>query len=130
MVSKCIGLWSSKIKQEYETYLRKAVKEVECKIQELQANCKGKKLISISDRNHRIMSNLIPDLTSQLKEFERKDADIKAIYNKVHNSITSKEHSKVWKALGKSYDDDIKVGETKIAMIPAYNNIITYPSTV
>ncbi len=86
-------------------------------------------MISISDRNHRILNYLIPDITSQLKEFERKDADIKAIYNKVHNTITSKEHSKVWRTLGKSYDYDITVGDTKIAMIPAYN-IITYPSMV
>lgn len=42
MVSKCIDLWSSKIKQEYESYLTKATEKIEYEIQELQAICKGK----------------------------------------------------------------------------------------
>ena len=42
MVSKCIGLWSSKIKQEYEGYLTKAAVKVERRYKKLQNICTGK----------------------------------------------------------------------------------------
>lgn len=48
-------------------------------------------------------------LTSQLEEFERKGADISAIYRQVYSTLTLNKHSTVWIALCESYDDDIMV---------------------
>ena len=51
-----------------------------------------------------------------MEEFKRNEAEINTIYKDVHDAVTLNQHSNLWIALSKSYDDDIMVSRQKFIL--------------
>ena len=106
MVNKCIKLWSTKVNREYMSYISKARRVISKKICEIEAIVMGKNFVKFYNDYVNINTTATK---RQLKDAEGNNTKILDLYKAVHESVTQKECSDIWKNIDEGYEDDIVV---------------------